>query len=181
MKPSFIHLTLFFVFSISLNNIVLGQEKQLHYSINQDMYSNFSKAFETLDYNLFASIHSQDMIRISGGNGGAIKKVKEYLKGYQKRWGTPAKKPSPIDFRLFERVTSDSLVSDRGIYRITYVNNDKETKYSYGQFHVLLRLEKGHWKILIDYDSNENKTIDKKSYDSAFALTNYEKYWVHKN
>jgi len=166
---------------ISCINFLSAQEEELHQKINQDMYGNFSEAFGKLDYSLFASIHSKEMIRISGGNGGEIKSVKKYLDGYKKRWSDPKRKASPIDFRLFERVISDSLVSDRGIYRVTYKNDKGETNYSYGQFHVLLQMENGSWKILIDYDSNEKNTINKNSYDASFSLSDYKKYWKHRN
>ncbi|WP_298540852.1 nuclear transport factor 2 family protein [uncultured Aquimarina sp.] len=177
-KIKYIYPTLLLLF---FSFYTFAQKESLHKKINQDMYGNFSEAFEKLDYSLFASIHSDEMIRISGGNGGEIKSVKKYLEGYQKRWSDPNRKASPIDFRLFERVTSDSLVSDRGIYRVTYKNDKGETKFSYGQFHVLLRMENGSWKILTDYDSNEQNTINKQSYDTAFPLSDYKKYWKHRD
>lgn len=167
------------IFFIVFVTQISAQENALHQKINKDMYENFSKAFETLDYKIFASIHSKEMIRISG-NGGEIKNAKLYLEGYQKRWSDSSRKPAPIDFRLLERVTSDSLASDRGIYRVTYTNDQNETKYSYGKFHVILKLEDGNWKIVMDYDSDENKTINKTSYDAAFSLSEYKKYWKHK-
>jgi hypothetical protein len=163
---------------LSVIHLTIAQEDAIHKKINADMYGKFSKAFKTLDYDLFASIHSKEMIRISG-NGGEIKKASAYLKGYQKRWNVPSKKPVPIDFRLFERVYSDSLVSDRGIYRATYIDDNNQTKYSYGQFHVVLKKEDKSWKIWIDYDSDENKTINKDNYDTAFSISEYKKYWKH--
>lgn len=163
---------------LCFTRIAIAQEGTVHKKINADMYSNFSKAFETLDYDLFASIHSKEMIRISG-NGGEIKKVSTYLKGYQKRWSAPSKKPTPIDFRLFERIYSDSIVSDRGIYRVTYIDNNNQKKHSYGQFHVILKMEDKSWKIWIDYDSNENKSINKDNYNAAFSVSEYKKYWKH--
>ncbi|WP_438424422.1 hypothetical protein [Aquimarina macrocephali] len=159
-------------------HVAVAQEDAIHEKINADMYGNFSKAFETLDYNLFASIHSKEMIRISG-NGGKIEKAIVYLKGYQKRWSVASRKPAPIDFRLFERIYSNSLVSDRGIYRVAYIDDNNQTKHSYGQFHVVLKMEDGDWKIWIDYDSNENKSINKDSYDTAFSISEYKKYWKH--
>ncbi|PKV52079.1 uncharacterized protein DUF4440 [Aquimarina sp. MAR_2010_214] len=162
---------------LSFIQVAVAQEEDaIHEKINADMYGNFSKAFETLDYDLFASIHSKEMIRISG-NGGKIEKANVYLKGYQKRWSVPSKKSAPIDFRLFERIYSDSLVSDRGIYRVTYINDNNQTKYSYGQFHVVLKMEDGDWKIWMDYDSNENKSINKDNYDTAFSISEYKTYW----
>lgn len=161
-----------FVFGVYTIN---AQESSIHDKINLDMYDNFSKAYKTSDYNLFASIHSKEMIRVSG-DGGSIKKVDQYLKGYQKRWSVPKKNPPSIDFRLLERVHSDSLVSDRGIYKVTYTSEDNQTTYSYGKFHVILKLEDGNWKIALDYDSNENKSITKTSFDNAFTLSEYSKY-----
>ncbi len=157
-----------------------GQEELFHQKINQDMYGNFSEAFKNLDYSLFASIHSKEMIRISG-SGGEIKKVQDYLNGYKKRWKNPKTTVSIISFRLLERITSDTLVSDRGIYRASYTNDKNEKKFFYGKFHVLLRLENNTWKILIDYDSDEKGTINQQSYDAAFSLSNYKKYWKNKN
>ncbi len=169
--------SILFITLLCFNFAITAQEEQIHQKINDDIYHNFSKAFETLDYQLFSSIHSKDMIRISG-NGGEIKDAATYLEGYQKRWSDANSKPAPIDFRLFERILSESVVSDRGIYRVTYTNDsDNQKKYSYGQFHLLLRLENDTWKISIDYDSNENKSIDKESYDTAFPLSAYKKHW----
>ena len=180
LKNIYIITTLSILF-LSTSYISFAQDnpKSMHEKINEDMYGNFSKAFQTLDYDLFASIHSKEMIRVSGGDGGKIDKAGTYLKRYHKRWSDPSRKPAPIDFRLFERIYSETLVSDRGIYRVTYTDTNNLTKYSYGQFHVLLKKENGTWKILIDYDSNENNSIDKNSYDSAFALSEYKKYWKH--
>ncbi|MBQ0734094.1 YybH family protein [Aquimarina celericrescens] len=160
---------------LCFTQVMMAQSELIHQKINQDMYGNFSEAFATLDYDLFASIHSQEMIRVSG-NGGEIKDWKTYLEGYKKRWSDPSQKSALIDFRLLERITSDSLVSDRGIYRVTYPNNSGKTKYSYGKFHVLLRLEDNYWKIIMDYDSDENKSIDKESFEIAFPLSEYKKY-----
>jgi len=69
------------LFIFNTIHFVSAQAALLHKKINQDMYGNFSEAFKKLDYSLFASIHSKEMIRISG-NGGEIKNVKKYLEGY---------------------------------------------------------------------------------------------------
>ena len=54
-------------------------------AINNQVWENFSKAFETLDANLFASLHHQDFIRLSG-NGKQIKYKAAYIEGYNTRW-----------------------------------------------------------------------------------------------
>ncbi|WP_109299015.1 DUF4440 domain-containing protein [Aquimarina sp. AU474] len=167
--------TLSILLIICINGIV-GQKASIHDKINADIYKEFSKAFETLDYDLFASIHSKEMIRISG-NGGEIKNATTYLEGYQKRWSDPNRKTATIDFRLFERIYSDSLVSDRGIYKVVYTNDKNQLKTSYGQFHLLLKPEDENWKISLDYDSNENKTITKESFETAYPISEYKSYW----
>ncbi|OED48072.1 hypothetical protein AB832_00415 [Flavobacteriaceae bacterium (ex Bugula neritina AB1)] len=172
-------LLILFISLVGIQSAKAQENEALHQKINKDMYENFSKAFKSFDYDLFASIHSSDMVRISG-NGGEIKDGKKYLEGYQKRWKKPTKKPALIDFRLFERIVSDSLVSDRGVYRVTYTKDKNQLTYSYGQFHVLLRLENDSWKIIIDYDSDENKTINEESYENAFPISNYTKYCKNK-
>ncbi len=178
MMSTFKNISILLIFVLTIIHTISAQDESIHAKINDDMYGNFSKAYATMDYDLFASIHSKDMIRISG-DGGKIKNVKTYLKGYQKRWSDPKRKPAPIDFRLFERVYSDSLVSDRGVYRVTYTDDKNKSRYSYGQFHVLLRLENDNWRVLTDYDSNEGKSINKDSYGNAFPLSEYKKYWKH--
>ncbi|MCK8524032.1 DUF4440 domain-containing protein [Aquimarina sp. D1M17] len=171
----FKNVVLFFILSIVFTKDIAAQKAALHDKINEDMYKNFSQAYANSDYELFASIHNSDMLRISG-NGGEIKSVDQYLEGYKKRWSTPSKNSIKIEFRLFERILSDTIVSDRGIYKVTYISDKNETQYSYGKFHVLLRLEDEQWKILMDYDSNENKTVTEETFLAAYALKAYEKY-----
>ena len=45
-----------------------------------------------------------------------------------------------------------------------------------GKFHVILVKVDNLWKLLVDYDSNEDNTINEKSYKSAFAIDDFEKY-----
>ncbi len=167
--------TFLFFFTCTIN-VVTAQKASIHDKINEDMYGKFSRAYETLDYDLFASIHSKEMIRVAGGNNGNIKNVTAYLEGYKKRWSDPKRRTAKISFRLFERILSDAIVSDRGIYKVTYTNDKNQLKNSYGQFHVLLKLEGKDWKITLDYDSNENKSIGKDNFDAAFALSDYKLY-----
>lgn len=48
-------------------------------------------------------------------------------------------------------------------------------KTYYGKFHVILIKEQDSWKILMDYDSNENKTIGEADYQAAFAIDEFDK------
>ena len=55
-------------------------------------------------------------------------------------------------------MTSD-LANERGIYQIIATRKDKPDKVFYGKFHAFLRRVEGHWRIAVDYDSNEGGTL----------------------
>ena len=142
--------------------------------INFQIWNNFTKSFETLDYQLFESLHSNDLIRVNKD----IKSIKTkdlYLNGYKNRWGNAFLKQT-ISFRFLERFSKDGISSERGIYKFTRDLNTENEKSYYGKFHVILKKEENLWKILIDYDSTENESINEVHYNNAFALDDYEKY-----
>jgi len=81
-----------------------------------------------------------------------------------------------ISFKFLERICNDSIASERGIYKlIRNPNTDIEKSY-FGKFHVILKKESSIWKIIIDYDSSENNTINKTSYNNAYAIDDYDKF-----
>ncbi|TGV01663.1 YybH family protein [Flavivirga rizhaonensis] len=144
--------------------------------INTQIWSNFSKSFETLDYELFESLHSKDLIRVNGGDYKSIRNKEAYLEGYKSRWRNPVLSQS-ISFRFLERICKDDMASERGVYKFTINPRTENQKIYYGKFHVILRKEDNLWKILIDYDSSENDLISETEalYKNAFALDNFEK------
>ena len=155
-------------------NYSFAQKKEHLHNINQQVWQVFTKAFETNNADLFASIHSPDMIRITG-DGKSIKTFNEYIEGYKKRWAGNTRNQT-ISFRFLERISNPMLASERGIYKLTINPNTPEEKSYYGKFHVVLKNEVNQWKILMDYDSSENNSINEHSYKSAFAIDDYKSY-----
>ncbi|PWH82093.1 hypothetical protein DIS18_12570 [Algibacter marinivivus] len=143
-------------------------------AINTDLWENFTKAFEDLDYNLFSSLHSNDLVRVSG-NSQSIKDLTEYIESYKNHWKDKAINQT-ISFRFLERICNNYKASERGIYKLTRNPNTANEKSYYGKFHVILKKENGIWKILVDYDSSENNTIDEASYQKAFDIEDFDKY-----
>ena len=142
--------------------------------IDNQIWMPFTQAFETFDYSLFASIHSIDLIRVNA-DGKRIQDKISYINGYKERWKS-IEREQTISFRFIERLNDENSASERGIYKLTIQpNTDTEQSY-YGQFHVILRNENGDWKILVDYDSSEENTIDSTQYNQAFAIDDYNKY-----
>ncbi len=164
---------LFYILFLLINISTFSQSEDLK-DINIQVWQNFTKAYEMLDYNLFASLHSEDLVRVSG-NSKTIKDKITYINSYKKWWKTKDKQQS-ISFRFLERIVNNDKASERGIYKLTTNPNTENEKNHYGKFHVIHIKENGIWKILVDYDSSENEAINETSYLEAFAIGDFEKY-----
>ena len=157
-----------------VGNTVDSQNLEHLKAINTDLWENFTKAFETLDYELFSRLHSDDLIRVNGDSK-SVKGKTVYIEGYKKRWATKEINQT-ISFRFLERISNNEKASERGIYRLTRNLNTQYEQSYYGKFHVILKKENEKWKILVDYDSSENNSIDEDSYQKAFDIEDFEKY-----
>ncbi|WP_274474276.1 DUF4440 domain-containing protein [Mangrovimonas aestuarii] len=142
--------------------------------INTQVWNTFSNAFEKLDLEAFKSIHSQNLIRVSGDNK-SIRNAEEYFKAYKTKWQSRAIKQS-IQFRFIERVCNTNRASERGIYKLTRNPNTSEEKSYYGQFHVILVKKNQIWKILVDYDSSENNSANEDSFLEGHGLKEFSKF-----
>ncbi len=143
--------------------------------INADIWLPFSESYAENSVEKYAALHSADFIRVSGGANSSISNLENYIAQSRVHFGnnqTEGRKIR-IEFRFLERIANDSTASERGIYH--YISEDKVGKIwdGYGKFHVIERIENGQWKILVDYDSDENKTIGQDDWDAAFGL----EYW----
>lgn len=165
-------ITLLMVLFLTLNSYSQN-ETQLK-QINKQVWEPFTKAFETSDYNLFAYLHSKDLIRV-GGDGKRILNKTDYIEGYKNRW-TSTNQHRTISFRFIERISNENSASERGIYKLTLNPKTGQEQSYYGKFHVFLTKENELWKILVDYDSSEENTINSDSYNKALAIDAYSKY-----
>ena len=165
---------LIFLLSYSVSFCFSQTEATLK-SINTT-WAKFYKAFETLDDTLMAEIHTEDLVRISGGK--RILDYHTYIDNYKIRFERDKNsgETNHISLRFFERLYNDTVASERGIYKlIRNKGTDKERVY-YGQFHVLFKKIDGEWKITMDYDSSENGTIGENQYNEAFAIDNFDAF-----
>ncbi len=146
-------------------------------AINHEVWEKFYWAFESLDHGLMAEIHTKDLIRIPA-NQKTILDYATYINNYKTTFQQARDNNTTrsISLRFFERITNDSVATERGIYRFTFNKGMPDEHNYYGQFHVLLVKRDQKWQILMDYDSNENNSIGEDDYQAAFALDNFEKY-----
>ncbi|WP_411768282.1 nuclear transport factor 2 family protein [Winogradskyella sp. A3E31] len=139
-------------------------------------WSKFYKAFEALDAQLMADIHSKDLVRVSGGS--RILDYNTYIGNYRQSFKSVKEQGSTrnISLRFFERLNDGKAASERGIYKLT-VNKGKQDEQSYyGQFHVIFKKVDNTWMILVDYDSNENNTIGEKQFLEAHAIDDFSPF-----
>ena len=139
-------------------------------------WSKFYKAFETLNAQLMADIHSKDLVRVSGGS--QILDYDTYIENYRQSFKSVKEQGNTrhISLRFFERLNNGSTASERGIYKLT-VNKEKQDEQSYyGQFLVIFKKVGNTWMILVDYDSNENNTIGEKQFLEAHAIDDFSPF-----
>lgn len=160
---------LFILFLVIFTNHSNAQSINNLKAINKT-WEKFYKAFDSLDYKLMAEIHSKKLVRISGGK--RITDYENYINNYKIRFKKAKSNNvvNTISLRFFERINNDVNASERGIYKLIRVDNQKKKQTYYGQFHVLFKKEDGIWKIVMDYDSNENNTIGEENYIKAHAI-----------
>jgi len=140
------------------------------------VWSKFYEAFDSLDHQLMADIHSKKLIRISGGK--RISDYKTYINNYKAQFKKAKENnvSNKISLRFFERINNDSIASERGIYKLIRTVNQKDPQVYYGQFHVLFAKENGRWKIIMDYDSSEGNSIGEKDYTKAYGINEFDPF-----
>jgi len=140
------------------------------------VWNQFYQAFDSLDFQPMADIHSKSLLRISGGK--RILDYDSYIDGYKRQFKNAKEDnlTNNISLRFFERISNDSIASERGIYKLTRNKNKAKEQIYYGQFHVILKKENAIWKIVMDYDSNESNTIGEKEYLKADGIDEFDKF-----
>jgi len=143
--------------------------------INNTIWIPFSIAYANLDVDGYVNLHSLDMIRAGSKDVSNLETYSKRIETFFKSTKEQGSKLN-IQFRFVERVCNPNTASERGIYQLSVTNSVGETSKFYGKFHVFLRKESNNWKILIDYDSSENNTINENSFQEAFDMEDFEKY-----
>lgn len=137
--------------------------------INRDIWVPFSEAYATNDADKYIALHTPDLIRATGGDGAEVKNLAEYGQSSQMHFqrNNADNREVEIAFNFFERIAGEDMASERGIYRFTSFGADGKRQHFYGRFHVFLRKMGGTWKIAVDYDSDEDGTIDEADFTAG--------------
>jgi len=145
--------------------------------INEDVWKPFCMAYDSLDATILAKVHSKDVLRIPG-NAGSIIYYQEYMDRFNVNFQKAKESGDTreISLRFFERIHDGKTASERGFYRLIVNKGTSSEQTYYGKFHVILKLENLVWKILIDYDSNEQNSVGPQDFNEAFAMDDLTRF-----
>jgi ketosteroid isomerase-like protein len=133
--------------------------------INEQVWKPFIKGFNEGNTELFMSVHSKDLVR-SGRDSKQVLDWDQYNK-QTTEWYSKRSAKYNIELHFTERISNDHQAIDVGVYKTSWSTADGKSGVGYGRFHVVLRKENGTWKILVDTDSNEGKTIGEAQFIAA--------------
>jgi hypothetical protein len=136
--------------------------------INEQVWKPFIKSFIEGNTDVFMGVHSKDVVR-SGRDSKRISNWDEYYnetKAGNARRATDQTRLD-IELRFTERINSATQAIDVGVYKTSWFTADGKSGAGYGRFHVVHRKENGVWKILVDTDSNEGRTIGEAQFLAA--------------
>lgn len=153
------------------------QNPALLAELNRDIWTPFSEAYADGTHEPYLALHAPDFIRVEGGRKN-IRNLAEYSTVVRRTfegWADREEKAG-ISFRFFERIVRGDLASERGVFELVLADNDGNVERFYGQFHVIARKIEGRWRILVDYDSDENGTIDRADFLAAAAEDDFKRF-----
>lgn len=139
--------------------------------LNTDIWRAYRHAYRNGDAQSFLALHGPELIR-AGGPAKTITGFPEYGTITRQWFAELTERGDSVDveFRFTERIVDGALASERGIYRLTARRPGHEPKVTYGRFHTFARRTDGRWRIVADYDSDENATVTAHDFASAAAM-----------
>jgi ketosteroid isomerase-like protein len=145
--------------------------------LNRDIWLPFMEAYASGNVEKYLALHSKDFIR-GMGDQNLVNDLKGYGENSRKMFKNLQESGAKvkIDFRFLKRIANAQSAYEIGIYQFTALNSKGEAQNYYGKFHVVSRKENNVWKILVDYDSNENETINEAVFKQGFAADDFSKF-----
>lgn len=104
---------------------------------NDDIWHPFRLACSKLDAAAFLDLHAPELIR-AGGPAKQVLAFADYSDQIEKWFGELTDRGSSvtISFRFVERIASNDLASERGIFQIGSKRADGDERTFYGRFHT---------------------------------------------
>ena len=145
--------------------------------LNDDIWHPFRLAYAKLDAVAFLDLHAPDLIR-AGGPAKQVFGFADYSEQIEKWFTELANRGSSvtISLRFVERIASNDLASERGIFQIGSKRADGDERTFYGRFHTYARRTDGRWRISVDYDTDERSATLEEEFLAAIDLDDVEAF-----
>ena len=138
--------------------LVLDEGVEPHSGVDQ-IYKDFSKAYQTLDSKLLAGLYTEDVAYLSPsqdivtGNKAVFENFDGFFSRTRERGRT-----MEIAFRIVKREVQSGLGFDVGVFTLVYSEAGKEVGRSKGKFVVVTRKGMdGKWRFAVDGYSDLKK------------------------
>jgi len=157
-----------------------GVDTDLLRQLNNDIWHPFRLAYASLDAPAFLDLHTPGLVR-AGGPAKQVLGFAEYSDQIGKWFAELASRGSSvaITFRFVERIASDDLASERGLFQIVSTRPDGEARAFYGRFHTYARRTDGRWRICVDYDTDERSATLEEEFLAAIDVDDVEAFSTH--
>jgi ketosteroid isomerase-like protein len=154
-----------------------GVDTDLLRQLNEDIWHPFRLAYSRLDAAAFLGLHAPELVR-AGGPAKQVLGFADYSDQIEKWFGELADRGSSvtISFRFVERIASNDLASERGIFRIGSKRADGDERTFYGRFHTYAHRTDGRWRICVDYDTDERSATLEEEFLSAVDVDDVEAF-----
>jgi ketosteroid isomerase-like protein len=156
---------------------VARQNPQLLAELYRDLWLPFTESYADQEAEAYVALLAPDFIRVDGDRKG-VRNFAEYTTAIRRTFAgwLDREEKAGISFRFFERIVRGDLASERGVYELTLADNDGNVERIYGQFHVIARKIEGRWRMVVDYDSTENGSIDRGAFLAAAAVDDFKRF-----
>jgi ketosteroid isomerase-like protein len=149
----------------------IGFSQSAQKEINEQLWKPFIKSYNDYKADDFLALHSKDVIR-SARDSKKVWNWDQYLQSQSDgdKRELLAKSKRTLSLRFTERLNNATQALDVGIFQVVYQLSDGRRESYYGRFHVALRKESDHWKILVDTDSTEDGKIGERDFLAASPI-----------
>lgn len=134
-----------------IRNVTNEFDYKIEKQVNEELWKQFKKAYESRDAKLFNSLHTDDVMRITPNGIRIGNEYKDLIIGNYAVEDSPKRE---IDFWIEHRIYTGNSGYEVGYFRIIS-SIDGQTNEYYGRFSVVLRREEGKWLIAQDWDTDQ--------------------------
>jgi len=139
--------------------------------MNSDIWHPFRRTYQACELAAFLDLYSPDLIR-AGGPAKEVYGFDRYAAETAAWFTTCAERGDSLDieFRFTERIAAGDLASERGVFRITATRAGADDLVFHSRFHTFARKAGGRWRIVADYDTNEDGAVTPGMFAAASAV-----------